>query len=296
MLGHVLGKGNHVLGLVLAELQVSHLLEHLALRAATTVVDGHADNAMLGKQLHPPIVAVGPGIVHGLVARTAVDINQHGVFLGGVEIGRQNLPSIHIHLGAIGQCEGRVADFQEFLLAEVEGLQFLGKLVVVLQNAHQFAFVGVKFKLTRLSDGAININKVAEVVAETRLVGTLATNHLAHLTFQIDSVNLTLDGRFLSGLEKHFLAIEAVDLGHVPRAVGELLHQSAIKQIEVDMVVAALLGSHQEAVTIVEEVPVVGDVDVIVIGLIVKHTALARGGVGGQNLQMVLMAVEALDG
>ncbi len=60
LLGHVFGKGNHVFGLVLAKLQVGHLLEHLALRTAATVVDGNADNAVLRKQLHPPIIAVGP--------------------------------------------------------------------------------------------------------------------------------------------------------------------------------------------------------------------------------------------
>ena len=42
--------------------------------------------------------------------------------------------------------------------------------------------------------------------------------------------------------------------------------------------------------------PVVSNIDVIFVGLVVKHAALARGGIGGQDFKMVLMAVEALDG
>ena len=206
------------------------------------------------------------------------------------------MPGVHIHLGAIGQFKARVADFQEFLLTKIEGLQLLGKLMVVLQHAHQFALVGVKLKLARLGDAAININKVAEIVAESGRIGSLATNHLAHLAFQVDGINLAVNRGVLGGLEIHFLAIKTVHFGHVPRAVGELLHQGTVKQIEVDMVVAALLGGHQEAGAVVEEVPVVGDVDVIVVGLVIEHAALARGGIGGQDFKMVLMTVEALDG
>ena len=62
------------------------------------------------------------------------------------------------------------------------------------------------------------------------------------------------------------------------------------------MVVAALFGSHKETLAVLKEVPIVGDVDVIVVGLVVKHAALARSGIGGQNLKMVLMAIQALNG
>ena len=97
-------------------------------------------------------------------------------------------------------------------------------------------------------------------------------------------------------MEIHFLAIEAIHLGHIPITKSKLLHHGAIHQIEIDVVVAALFGGHQETVAIVEEGPVVGDVDVIIVGLVVKHAAVARGGIGCQNLQMVLVTVEALDG
>ena len=97
-------------------------------------------------------------------------------------------------------------------------------------------------------------------------------------------------------MEKHFFSVEAVHLGHIPVTEGKLFHHSAIEKVEVDVVVTASLGSHQEAVAILEEGPVIGDVDVIGIEFIVEHAALPRRGVGGQNFQMVLVAVEALDG
>ena len=62
------------------------------------------------------------------------------------------------------------------------------------------------------------------------------------------------------------------------------------------MVVAAPFRGHQKGLAILKEMPVISDVDIIIIGFIVEHPAFARSGVGGQNLQMVLMAVEALYG
>ena len=251
---------------------------------------------MLGKQLQPPIVAVGPRVEHRLVTRTAIDVNQHRIFLRGVEVGRQNLPSVDVDLLTIGQSEGGIADLHEFLLTEIKGLQLLGKLVVVLKHTHQLALVRVKLVLRRLGNGRVDINKVAEVVAEAGVVGARATNHLAHLTLQVDGIDLTVDGGVLGGLEIDFLAVEAVNGGHVPRAVGELLHHCAVHIIKVDVVVAAAFRGHQKAFAVLKEVPVVGDVDVVFVGLVIKHAALARGGIGGQNLQVVLVTVEALDG
>ena len=168
--------------------------------------------------------------------------------------------------------------------------------MVVLQHAHQFAFVGVKFKLAWLADGTVYINKVAEIVAETRIVGAWATNHLAHLALQVDGVDLAVDGRVFRGLEIDLLAVETVNFRHIPLSFSKLLHQSTIQIVKVNVVVAALFGSHQETLAVLKEMPIVGDVDVIFVGLVVKHTALARSGIGGQNLKMVLMAIQALNG
>ena len=62
------------------------------------------------------------------------------------------------------------------------------------------------------------------------------------------------------------------------------------------MVVAALFGGHQEAFAVLKEVPVVGDVDVIVVGFVVENAAFSCGGIGGQDFKMVLVTVEALNG
>ena len=168
--------------------------------------------------------------------------------------------------------------------------------MVVFQNTHQLALIRVKFKLARLVDGAVYINKVAEIIAERSRIGAFATNHLAHLALQVDGVNLAVDGRVLCGLEIHLLAIEAIDFRHIPRAIGKLLHQSAIHFIKVNVIVAASFRSHQEGLAALKEVPIVGNVDVIIVGLIVENAALARGGIGSEDFEVVLMAVEALNG
>lgn len=295
LLRHVFRQRYHVFGLVFPELKVGHLLELLALRPAASVVDRHRDDSALREKLHPVPVAVIPLVHDGLMTRAAIDVNQDRIFLVGVEIRREDLPAVDFNGASVGHREGRVADLDELFLADIVCVKSFQKFVVVFKDPHQLSFICIKFIKIRLRRRRVNVDKIFEGIVETGVVCPHLINNSPHRAFHVHGVDLTLDRGVLRRLEINLLAVEAVDPCDVPVAGSEGLAFGAVEPAQINVVVTRPLACHEERLPVVEESPVVGDVDIIRVCLIIEDMRLTCRRVGGEDFEMVLMAVKSLD-
>src|SRR5271156_3482673 len=89
---------------------------------------------------------------------------------------------------------------------------------------------------------------------------------------------------------------EAAEIGNRPIAAGELREFFAGTIVEIEMAVAGAFAGPQKASVVGEKVKIVADVDPVFVGLGEDGFRGAGRGVSEKQVELILRAIEALDG
>ena len=113
-----------------------------------------------------------------------------------------------------------------------------------------------------------------------------------------DAVELPLDGTLLRGgeIDLAVLFVHAGDALDFPIAVGELSELLARQIVEIEMAESGALAGPQKALPVGEEMQVVADIDPVFVLFGEHGLGFSGGGVGEEQIQMILRAIQALDG
>ena len=107
-----------------------------------TVVQREHHIALLGQVLvEQRIATAGPAVAHGLAGRAAVDVGDHRVLAGGVEVRRGDQAVVQLG-AAIGGGEG--AELQRALGGQIRCIRVVGGGQVVLQQRGDLRTVGLE--------------------------------------------------------------------------------------------------------------------------------------------------------
>src|ERR1700735_5730507 len=89
---------------------------------------------------------------------------------------------------------------------------------------------------------------------------------------------------------------EAAEIGNTPIAAGELRKLFAGIIVEIEMAVAGALAGPQKAFVVGEKIQIVADVDPVFVGFGEDGFGRAGRGVGEKQVELILRAIEPLDG
>ena len=278
-----------VLALHLTEVAIGLFFEVCATAASATAIEADNDIALLGEHVEPVVVGIAIGVGDLLVAGAAIDIEEEGVLLGGVEIGGSD--DIIVELGAEGGGEGA----EGFAAYAVLG-HTLTQIGIVLKGFEELALGGVEGIDGRSVGIGEGEDVVLAIVGESGGVGAGLLGELGlFLAFEIDAIELLVDGTGFVGevVDEAVFLIDGADVDNIVGARGDLVDEAAGEVVHVDVVVAVALGGEEHVLAVGEEGPGAGHLDIGLVLLGVKGTNLAIAGIGKKEFHLVLQAVHA---
>ena len=202
--------------LELAALAVDALLEGLATVGGATVVEGEDEEAFLGEVVEVDAGTRRPFVGDELGMRTAVNVNDDGIFLRGVEVVRFDEAGVKrlSILGFQGADGG---------LAEVVVLQ---RVLGLVQTVHELAFGIHEVHVVRHVGAGVEVKEVLAVGRRHHLVRAVSLGEFGDGTAaDVHHIAVAFQGADLGGAVENLATVvrEAVEVGDDEIALGELL-------------------------------------------------------------------------
>lgn len=231
-----------------AELAMGAALELEATVVGAAVIDGEDDVSLLGKVEEVEVAATEPVIRDQLAVWAAIDIDEGGILLALVHVGRGDEAIVEVG-HAVGGLDGAHLD---------AGHGIVGQGVVeLIERAEELAFLDVAdLCATRVVDAAEHVDNGAAVVADDDAVGAVLGGEEGHSARgEVDLIGITASEAVLVGIDEDVLAlgVEADEAFHLIRALGHLAEHLAICVVEIEVLVAVSHAEPEELLGVVGE-------------------------------------------
>ena len=216
-----------------AELTVGAAFKLEAAIVGTTIVDGEDHVALLGKEEEIEVGTTQPSVSNQLAVGAAVDVDEGGIFLTGLAVGRGNKTVVEIG-DSVGSFDGAHLNL---------GHGIFGQGVVKLEEGGEgLAFLDIKnFGATRVLDTAVDIDEHGALGVDDHGVGALGRCEEGHqASGQIDTIGSKTNGTLLVGVDEDIFAlfVKADDALHLVVAFGDLTQHLAVGVVEIEVLIA----------------------------------------------------------
>ena len=279
-----------VFRLLVAKSQVRGLLEVPSASSGPPSVDTSHDISFLRESVfpdEPSRVAVFPGVVDLLVARSAVLIHDDRILFCRVEVSRSHHPSIEFH-------PFRRLERENFRLADVELRVFLLQSFVVFEHPYHLAVRIPECSDIRRVDVGEDIDKVLASLREFRFMSAFFLGEHPFLPLSVDAIDILFERAALIGRieEELSLSVGAIVIVDDKFPFRQLRRHRPVLVVEIEMPESVALRQQDELSISEVHVIIERSLDIILGFLPDEQPSLSVPRVCLVDVTSVLMPVE----